>query len=221
MLIMLFQKNLPHRMEFDWIYQQFTSLHITKPILNMAFQSYPFENAFFLVTVEVHCMKSRAHLSWNFDLPLGTHVTDGWGSFTGHDNFLERDFLSFGPVFFFLHVFTFFSVFSSFSIIYFCHCFSFIFIFDLFYNFLFSTYLFFSFAFRTSLAPTSNNKPRAAKRFTCLKLIKYKTHLVIWSIFMILNILHIHRFKFIKILTRRSKENQAFVFEHVKQNTCI
>ena len=40
---------------------------------------------------------------------------------------------------------------------------------------------------------------------------------------MILNILHIHHFKLIKILTmltRRSNENQATVFEHVKQNTC-
>ena len=38
---------------------------------------------------------------------------------------------------------------------------------------------------------------------------------------MILNIIHIHHFKLIKILTRRSKENQAIVFEHVEQNTCI
>ena len=38
---------------------------------------------------------------------------------------------------------------------------------------------------------------------------------------MILNIIHIHHFKLIKILTRRSKENQAIVFEHVEQNTGI
>ena len=54
-------------MEFDWIYQQYTYI--------------------------AHCMKSRAQLSGNFDLPLGTHVTDRWGSFTSQDNFLERDFL--------------------------------------------------------------------------------------------------------------------------------
>ena len=84
-------------------------------------------------------MKSRAQLSGNFDLPLGTHVTDRWGSFTGQDNFFfERDFLSkmnssYGLVLF-SHVFAFFFfVFSSwpFSIIYFCHCFLFISIFDL------------------------------------------------------------------------------------------
>ena len=43
-------------MEFDWIYRQFTCI--------------------------VHCVKSRALVSGNFDLPPGTHITDGWGYFT-------------------------------------------------------------------------------------------------------------------------------------------
>ena len=110
-------------MEFDWIYQSFTYI--------------------------AHCVKSHAQLSGNFDLPLGTHVTDRWGSFTGQDNFFgtrPRKWFLLTDLFYF-HMYLLFSSLSFPPGLF--PLFIFVIVFCLFpyliyfYNFLFSKYLFF------------------------------------------------------------------------------
>ena len=105
MLIILLQKRtLPQRIEFDWIDHQFT--------------------------YTVHCMKSRAQLSWNSTFRWApTSRTGGvllrakiifWNETSFQKWFLLTDLF-----YFYMYLLFFFFVFSSFSVIYFCHCFFF------------------------------------------------------------------------------------------------
>ena len=180
-------------------------------------------------------MKSRAQLSWNSTFRWApTSRTGGvllrakiifW-----NETFFQKWFLLTDLFYFYMYLLFFFFVFSSFSVIYFCHCFLGLFSYLIYFNkFLFSTYLFFLSHLEHRLhqqtpwmiSSTNNNKPRAVNgllvwNWSNTKPIRYLKH-----IRDIKHILHIHHFKLIKILTRRSRENQAIVFEHEKHNTCI
>ena len=124
MLIILLQKRtLTQSLEFDWIYHQFT--------------------------YAVHCMKSRAqlHVSWNSTVRWApTSRTGGvllrakiifWNETSFQKWFLLTDLF-----YFYMYLLFFFFVFSSFSVIYFCHCF-FFHIWFIFINFIFNIPIFF------------------------------------------------------------------------------
>ena len=143
------KRTLPQRIEFDGIDHQFT--------------------------YTVHCMKSRAQLSsnstfrWTPTLRTGGVLLRAKIIFWNETSF-QKWFLLTDLFYFYMYLLFFFFVFSSFSVIYFCHCFFGLFSYLIYFNkFLFSTYLFFLSHLEHRLhqqtpwmiSSTNNNKPRA------------------------------------------------------------